>query len=232
MLAHRGTGWGSYIFGRSVHNTRIERLWFDVTHDFGQKWKDFFLDLEVHYGLNPTNRHHLWLIHYLWLPSINQDAQDWMGMWNSHRMTLPRSSPRTPREMFRSSMIADGPRGIAELMARPIDDDVDDLNAFGIDWEVADDPTYMSHILEQNPEEWDEENPFSSAPPKPTHVPVEPPECPFNTESLEILSSTLADRVDLSDRRMEMRWVVWEEAISLCDYLLRTQNAGSEDVQF
>ncbi len=129
-------------------------------------------------------------------------------------------------------MIADGPHGIAELMARPIDDEVDDLNAFRIDWDVADDPTYMSHILEQNPKEWDQENPFSSAPPKPMHVPVEPPECPFNMESLEILGSTLADCVDLTDHRMEMRWLVWEEAISLCDYLLRTQNAGSEDVQF
>ncbi len=72
-------------------------------------------------------------------------------------------------------MIANGPRGIAELMARPIDNEVDDLNVFGIDWDIADDPTYMSHILKQNPEEWDQENLFSSAPPKPTHVPVDEP---------------------------------------------------------
>ncbi|KAJ7265822.1 hypothetical protein C8J57DRAFT_1069107, partial [Mycena rebaudengoi] len=38
---------------RSVHNTRIERLWYDVTHGFGQKWKKFFTDLEVNHGLNP-----------------------------------------------------------------------------------------------------------------------------------------------------------------------------------
>ncbi|KAJ7488564.1 hypothetical protein B0H11DRAFT_2406659, partial [Mycena galericulata] len=38
---------------RSVHNTRIERLWYDVTHGFGKKWKVFFLDLETNHGLNP-----------------------------------------------------------------------------------------------------------------------------------------------------------------------------------
>ncbi|KAJ7752190.1 hypothetical protein DFH07DRAFT_745091, partial [Mycena maculata] len=38
---------------RSVHNTRIERLWYDVTHGFGKKWKVFFLDLETNHRLNP-----------------------------------------------------------------------------------------------------------------------------------------------------------------------------------
>ncbi|KAJ7302577.1 hypothetical protein DFH08DRAFT_722877, partial [Mycena albidolilacea] len=42
------------VFLRSVHNTRIERLWYDVTHGFGKKWKVFFLDLETNHGLNPT----------------------------------------------------------------------------------------------------------------------------------------------------------------------------------
>ncbi|KAJ6526046.1 hypothetical protein B0H19DRAFT_1042286, partial [Mycena capillaripes] len=31
----------------------IERLWYDVTHGFGKKWKVFFLDLETNHGLNP-----------------------------------------------------------------------------------------------------------------------------------------------------------------------------------
>ncbi len=87
-------------------------------------------------------------------------------MWNSHRMTLPRSLPRTPREMFRSSMIADGPQGLADLFAQPVDDEVEDIEAFGIDWDVVDDATYMEHLRQHNQDVWDPSNLFSDAPPQ------------------------------------------------------------------
>ncbi|EDR10741.1 uncharacterized protein LACBIDRAFT_324608 [Laccaria bicolor S238N-H82] len=32
-----------------------ERMWYDITHGFGMKWKNFFLDLEVNHGLNPQS---------------------------------------------------------------------------------------------------------------------------------------------------------------------------------
>ncbi len=93
--------------------------------------------------------------------------------------------------MFRSSMIADGPRGLADLFARPVDDEVEDIKVFGIDWDVVDDATYMDHLRRHNPDEWDATNPFSAAPPKMAHVPVDPPECPFNRESMDILAAAL-----------------------------------------
>ncbi|KAH9918454.1 uncharacterized protein B0H18DRAFT_912789, partial [Fomitopsis serialis] len=37
---------------RSVHNTRVERLWYDFTRGVGQKWKNFFLQLEHNAGLH------------------------------------------------------------------------------------------------------------------------------------------------------------------------------------
>ncbi|KAK0231670.1 hypothetical protein EDD85DRAFT_775230 [Armillaria nabsnona] len=216
MLDNKGVGRGSYIFGRSVHNTRIERLWYEVTRDFGIKWKNFFLDLEVHHGLDPKNLDHIWLIHYLWLAAINQDAQEWTEVWNNHKMNLPRSSPRTPREMFVTSMILDGPRGIDEY--------VEDPDSYGIDWEVVDSTRIREHLLLHNPGEWDGNNPFGRAPPQVSHVPCDPPNCPLTAESLEILGDVLSQRVDVTSRRMEVRRLVWQEAMSLCEYLLQNQN--------
>jgi hypothetical protein len=74
--------------GRSVHNTRIERLWYDVTHAFGQKWKNLFIELETHHDLDPRNPAHIWLLHHLFLPHINTDAQEWADAWNSHHLQI------------------------------------------------------------------------------------------------------------------------------------------------
>lgn len=101
METYRGAERGSYIWGRyvhapkhihyifshhfrSVHNTRIERLWYDVTSGFGQKWKNFFADLETNCGLTPNIPAHIWLLHHLFLDAINQDAAEWVQMWNNH----------------------------------------------------------------------------------------------------------------------------------------------------
>ena len=46
-------------FPRSVHNSWIERIWYDVTEGFGGKWKDMFIDLEANYGLDINNAAHI-----------------------------------------------------------------------------------------------------------------------------------------------------------------------------
>ena len=58
---------------RSVHNIRIERLWFDFTAGIGSKWKMFFQELEYQAELDVDLPSHIWLIHYLFLDSLNQD---------------------------------------------------------------------------------------------------------------------------------------------------------------
>ncbi|KAJ7868268.1 hypothetical protein B0H14DRAFT_3084086 [Mycena olivaceomarginata] len=113
MEEGNGSGRGSFIWGRSVHNTRIERLWYDVTHGFGKKWKVFFLNLETNHGLNPTRSGHIWLLHHLFLAS---------EAWNFHQLTVRRQRERSPRDLFllecfaRDLVVNDEPNLIAHLL--------------------------------------------------------------------------------------------------------------------
>ncbi|KAF7345496.1 hypothetical protein MVEN_01568100 [Mycena venus] len=218
MEENRGVVRGSYIWGRSVHNTRIERLWYDVTHGFGQKWKRFFMDLEVHHGLNPLLPAHIWLLHHLFLDAINCDAQEWAAAWNSHLLQIRGERSRSPRDMYIFSMLQDGPRGL-EYRAEPPSDDVEDPTTYGIDWDVADDSTLMTHLLDQNPQDWDEHNPFSPGQDALSHVPCDAPDAPseLTREHIAALDAELASTFDTSSRNMHVRRLVWMKAMEICN---------------
>ena len=201
---------------RSVNNTRIERLWYDVTHGFGHKWKLFFVDLEVHHGLVPTLPAHIWLLHHLFLASINEDAQDWAEAWNAHNLQIRGERTRSPRDIFLFSMIQDGPRGLERFVDPPAED-VANPSTYGIDWDVADNPALMRHHLMQNPQEWEDRNPFAPGVEDLSDVPCEPPNCPFSTAEVAYLDQELARLVDLTSRSMHVRTLVWQEAFSICN---------------
>ncbi|KAJ7106393.1 hypothetical protein C8R44DRAFT_834397 [Mycena epipterygia] len=216
METVRGVLRGSYIWGRSVNNTRIERLWYDVTHGFGHKWKLFFVELEVNHSLNPTLPAHIWLLHHLFLHCIDQDAQEWAEAWNSHNLQIRGERTRSPRDMYLFSMIHDGPRGL-ERFVDPPEEDVGDPSTFGIDWDDAADPALMRHHLMQNPQEWDDHNPFAPGIQEMSDVPCEPPNSPFSAEQVAYLDRELAAVVDLTSRSMPVRRLVWKEAFRICN---------------
>ncbi|KAK6984522.1 hypothetical protein R3P38DRAFT_3425221 [Favolaschia claudopus] len=227
MEEMNGSGRGSFIWGRSVHNTRIERLWYDVTHGFGKKWKSFFLDLEANHGLNPTRPGHVWLLHHLFLSSVNRDAQDWAEAWNSHQLTVRRKRERSPRDMFLFGMLREGPRGISAFLT-PEEEGIEDINEYGVDWEVSHEPELVAHLLENNPHEQMVSNdPFASAstPANLSEVLCDPPNCPFTPAQLQLLDQHLAASVDLFSRNMNVRRLVWIRALEIAGGIQRGEIA-------
>ncbi len=96
MLCHpkRGTGRGSIIVGKSVHNQRVERLWRDVFQGVLKMYYNLFYHEELHYIypnvhqtlLDPTNELHLFCLHYIFIPRINQHLHEWKQAWIMHPM--------------------------------------------------------------------------------------------------------------------------------------------------
>jgi hypothetical protein len=119
-------------------------------------------------------------------------------------------------------MYEDGPRGV-QYRSSPTDEHVDDLQMYGVDWEDAQNPTLMNHLLVNNPQEWDEENPFNVAHPQTlSNVPCEPPNCPLTPPQIQLLDSTLRHRVNMESRSMVVRRAVWENALEICNEIYST----------
>lgn len=239
MESLKGVERGSYIWGRlvvalstvilqylilclnrSVHNVRIERLWRDLTEGLGAKWKNFFYTLELHDGLDRDSDSHMWLLHYLFLNSINQEAQAWAGAWNDHTLTIRGERQRSPRDMFFFGMIEKGMRGFEDLGDNDDTEEVEDLDSYGIDWEAYEDDTLLTHHNIHNPAVpgSDSENPFQTHSPRHlSHVVVENPKCPFNGEQLTRFVDALNNlsvqpAVDMDGRRL-----LWVSALEICN---------------
>ncbi|KAI1783287.1 hypothetical protein LXA43DRAFT_903869 [Ganoderma leucocontextum] len=88
-----------HYHGSSTRNTRIERLWVEVGRSFCREWRAFFTRLERCHQLDRSNPHHLWLIHALFLVSINDDCQTFQNTWNAHPISGPDTHDQSPDDM-------------------------------------------------------------------------------------------------------------------------------------
>ena len=100
MLTHpaRGPGRGSFITGRSVHNSRIERLWRDVYQVGTSVFYDLFHMLESDGLLDPENDNHLFCLHFVYLPVINDILGKFARSWLNHKVRT--AGNKTPLQLF------------------------------------------------------------------------------------------------------------------------------------
>ncbi|KAJ7845311.1 hypothetical protein B0H13DRAFT_2239102 [Mycena leptocephala] len=135
--------------GRSVHNVRIERLWVDVTAQVGATWADHFTLLEIRHGLDINNVAHIWLLHFLFLGTINTQLSFFAEAWNQHRIQIRHSTNRSPTDMFVFDMFANGVRG-DQLPAEEENLSEEELEVYGIDWQGLHDDNLLQSQAQNN----------------------------------------------------------------------------------
>ncbi|KAF8194613.1 hypothetical protein BJ912DRAFT_825641, partial [Pholiota molesta] len=228
MEEKRGANRGSYIWGRSVHNIRIERLWFDFTQGVGAKWKLFFEELEYQADLNPDLPSHIWLLHYLFLDELNHDIMDWANSWNNHKMTIPGMGTRTPAKLRWFSMLQEGARGFNPLLPtdfEPVDEllEQNDIAEYGVDWDAYQDNRIQEHHAASNPTDPFPQNPFVTHRPDSLNmVHVDESRCPFTEEELRLFQfnlDLLPEGMRFS-REMTERKQLWICGLNICRQIM------------
>ena len=186
---------------------------------FGIKWYIFFSDLEAQAGLKPENDIHIWLLHLLFMPSIDQDALEWAEAWNHHKMSFDgEERERSPHDMFFFGVLEQGLRGPQSGN----EEHIDDLNSYGVDWADLNDLSLLQHHNQHNPDELLVLGPQSShQPPHLSLIEVPTFQCPFDTDDqMEIFTDGLLSMPEYESRDMASRQSLWTNALALLVSLL------------
>ena len=192
-----------------MHNIRIERLWVDITAQLGSSWAEVFTALEIHHGLDINNSHHIWLLHFLFLPTINQQLSFFAESWNQHRIQIRNGPNRSPADMFGFDMFVHGIRGSQLLPANNMT--LEELEVFGIDWPAFREESLLQSLRENAPAEEEATSWIGQTGP-PAHlneVLLHAPDVDVPADQLQLFQNSLEQWMDVAggNATVESLWV-------------------------